>query len=449
MTQQRQLHLNAFVMGVGHHESAWRLPESDAFSQVDLAHFVKVTQIAEAGKLDSIFFADGPALFGNPRYRPVAALDPLPLLAALATHTSKIGLIATASTTYKEPYDLARAFATIDHISNGRAGWNIVTTAFPDAARNFGREEQPTHAERYARAEEFVQVATKLWDSWQDDAVIGDKSAGVFAEEERIRAIDHVGERFKVAGPLNVPRSPQGYPVLVQAGSSESGRDFAGRWAEAIFVAVRTLVEAQEFQSDIKARAVAAGRRSHDVVVLPGVVPFLGSTEEEAAARHQQFTDQIIPAYGLRQLSTFFGVDLTGAELDGPLPEVPHEEEIEGHKSRSSLIAELAQREKLTVRQLIVKLGGGRGHREFTGTPEQLADDMELWFASGGADGFNVMAPGIPADLETFIEQVVPILQKRGLFREEYSGETLRDHYGLQRPANRISSERALAGVAS
>ena len=449
MTEQRQLHLNAFLLGVGHHESAWRLPESDAFSQVDLAHYAKVTQIAERGKFDSIFFADGPALIGDPRYRPLAALDPLPLLAALATQTTKIGLIATASTTYKEPYDLARQFATIDHISNGRAGWNIVTTASPEAARNFGRDERPTHAERYARAEEFVDVTTRLWDSWQDDAVIADKVAGVFAQDERIHAINHVGERFKVAGPLNVPRSPQGYPVLVQAGSSESGRAFAGRWAEAIFVAVRTLDEAQEFQSDIKTLAVAAGRRPQDVVVMPGLVPFLGSTEAEAIARHQEFTDQIIPAYSLRQLSTLFGVDMTGANLDGPLPEVPLGQDNEGHKSRSTLIAEFAHREKLTVRQLIIQLGGGRGHREFTGTPEQLANDLELWFREGGADGFNVMPPGFPADLETFVEQVVPILQKRGLFREEYDGTTLRDHYGLQRPANRITSERTLTGTSS
>jgi FMN-dependent oxidoreductase (nitrilotriacetate monooxygenase family) len=443
---QRQLHLNAFIHDIGHHEAAWRLPESDPFAATDVGHYIRVARIAEAAKFDSIFFADGPVLFGDPAYRPSGILEPLTLLGAIAVRTSRIGLIATASTSYKEPYDLARSFASIDHISHGRAGWNIVTTAGDEAARNFGRDGQVLHRERYARADEFADVITKLWDSWEDDARLGDKQAGVFADGRKIHAVNHVGEYFQVAGPLNAPRPPQGWPVLVQAGSSLDGRIFAGRWAEAVFTAQRTLPEAQEFYTDLKARTVGAGRRPEDIVILPGVVPFLGSTEAEARAREEEFTQQIIPANGLRMLSRFFGIDLTGADLDMPLPEVPVEDDIEGHKSRSTLVANLARNERLTVRQLLGKLGGGRGHRTFTGTPQQLADDLELWFTAGGADGFNVMAPAIPCDLETFIEHVVPILRKRGLFRTEYEGETLRDHYGLARPANRLASE-ALAAI--
>jgi N-acetyl-S-(2-succino)cysteine monooxygenase len=445
MSETRQLHLNVFLSGIGHHDAAWRLEESDPAAQIDVRHYIRVAQLAEAAKFDSIFFADGPALWADVRYRPVGTLDPLPLLGALAVATERIGLIATASTTYKEPYDLARAFASIDHISGGRAGWNVVTTAMAAAAKNFGRDEQLAHRDRYARADEFLDVVTKLWDSWEDDARIGDKEAGLFADGDKIRAIDHAGEHFTVAGPLNVPRAPQGYPVLVQAGSSESGRDLAGRWAEAVFVAVRTLAEGQEFYGDLKRRAVAAGRREQDIVILPGVCPFLGSTEAEARAREQEFTEQIIPAYGLGQLSRVFGIDLTGADLDGPLPEVPHETEIEGAKSRSTLIENLARGENLTVRQLLAKLGGGRGHRTFTGAPEPLADDLELWFKQGGADGFNLMAPAIPGDLETFIQHVIPILQQRGLFRTDYDGQTLRDHYGLRRPANRLTPGQLVA----
>ncbi len=438
MPDQRQLHLNLFFLGNGHHEAAWRLPETDPFAGSDMNFYIRVAQLAEAAKLDSVFFADVPWQ-GDATHRPSGFFDPLALLAALAVKTERIGLIATASTTYKQPYDLARSFASIDHISGGRAGWNIVTTAIEGAARNFGLDRLPSHDERFARADEFLDVVTKLWDSWEDGAAIADKQSGVYAHNDRIRAINHAGRYFKVAGPLNVQRSPQGYPVLVQAGSSENGRAFAGRWAEAIFVAVRSLAEGKEFYSDIKTRTVAAGRQERDVVILPGVVPFLGSTEAEALAREDQFTQVIIPAQGLRQLSLLFDIDLTGAELDGPLPEVPHEDQIEGHKSRATIVENLARSENLTVRQLLSRLGGGRGHRTFAGTPEQLADDFELWLNEGGADGFNVMPPAIPADFEAFVEHVVPLLQRRGLFRTEYEGETLRDHYGLRRPRNRLA----------
>lgn len=433
----RQLHLNAFVMDVGHHEAAWRLPESDPFANLDVEHFVRIAQLAEAGTLDSIFFADGPVLRGDPRFRPVERLDPTLLLAAIASRTEHIGLIATASTSYTEPYELARRFASLDHISGGRAGWNIVTTAGDDAARNFGRDGQAQHHERYERATEFVEVTLKLWDSWEDDAQLADKAAGVYADGDRIRAIEHHGDFFRVAGPLNVPRTPQGRPVLVQAGSSEDGRTFAARFAEAVFTAQRSLEEGQAFYADLKERTRAAGRHPDAIKILPGIVPVLGSTEAEARALEQELDELIVPAYGLKQLSSFFGVDLSGAALDGPLPEVPAEAEIEGTKSRATLVAELARRESLTVRELIGKLGGGRGHRTFAGTPEQVADTIETWFDAGAADGFNVMPAVLPSGLERFVEHVVPILRERGLFRHEYTGRTLREHYGLARPVHR------------
>jgi FMN-dependent oxidoreductase (nitrilotriacetate monooxygenase family) len=443
MPTRRHLHLNAFIHDVGHHEAAWRLPESDPFATVSIDFYIHLARIAETGTLDSIFFADAPVLFGNPRYRPVGFLDPTVLLGALAVSTERIGLIATASTSYTEPYELGRRFAAVDHISGGRAGWNIVTTSSDEAAHNFGLDGQALHFERYERATEYLEVITQLWDSWDDDAVVGDKDSGVWADTDKIHAINHEGKHFKVRGPLNVPRSPQGHPVLVQAGSSLSGRIFAAKYAEAVFTAQRTLAEAQEFYSDLKQRTVAAGRQEEDIKILPGVVPVLGSTEAEAKAREQEFEDHIIPAYGLQQISRIFAVDLTGVDLDGPLPEVPVEDDIEGHKSRSTLIANLARRENLTVRQLLGKLGGGRGHRTLTGTPEQLADTLELWFKEGGADGFNVMPSALPSGLEEFVEHVVPELRRRGLFREQYEEATLRGHYGLSRPESRARDQVA------
>ncbi len=447
MHTSRTLHLNAFLHDIGHHEAAWRLPESNPFDTVRIEHYIRLAQIAEAGTFDSIFFADSPSLQNDPRYRPIGILEPTTLLAALAVSTERIGLIATASTTYGEPYDLARRFASIDHISGGRAGWNIVTTANRDAALNFGLDDRALHTDRYERAEEFVEVAKKLWDSWEDDAQIGDKDSGMFADGSKIHSIDHEGRYYRVAGPLNAPRSLQGQPLLVQAGQSESGRGFAARHAEAVFTTQRSLEDGQAFYADMKRRAVEAGRRPEQIVILPGIVPILGSTETEAREREREFDQQVIPQYGLHQISKYFDEDLTGAELDAPLPEVPSEDQIEGFKSRSSLVANLAHGENLTVRQLLAKLGWGRGHRSFVGTPEQIADTIELWFNNGAADGFNIMPPALPRDLETFVDHVIPELRRRGLFRHEYEGKTLRDHYGLERPQSQYA-QRELAGTA-
>lgn len=436
---RKQLHLNAFLMSTGHHEASWRLPESHAEADSDLEHYKNLARIAERGRLDSLFFADGPVLAGDPGRRPAAKLEPTLLLTALAAVTEHIGLIATASTSYNEPYNLARRFASLDHISGGRAGWNIVTTAGADAARNFGLDDTPLHRDRYRRAAEFVEVSTKLWDSWADDAVVADKEAGVHARADRVRGIAHTGEFFRVDGPLNVQRPPQGYPLLVQAGSSESGKDFAARYAEAVFTAQQTLQEGIAFYADVKGRAEALGRNPDGVKILPGIVPVIGDTEAEARELDAELDRLIVPEYAKRQLAATLGLDPADLHLDRELPDgLPDEDEIEGAKSRYTLVVELARRERLTVRELIGRLGGGRGHRTFAGTAEQVADTIEHWFESGAADGFNIMPAVLPSGLEAFVDRVVPLLQERGLFRTEYTGATLREHYGLPRPANRL-----------
>ncbi|MEU8327641.1 LLM class flavin-dependent oxidoreductase [Micromonospora sp. NPDC048839] len=440
------LHLNAFLMGVGHHEAAWRLPESDPFAQTDVAHFTRLARIAERGKLDSLFLADSPVLWNSIGRRPAGTLEPTVLLTALAGATHHIGLIATASTTYNEPFNLARRFASLDHISGGRAGWNIVTTAGVDAARNFNLDELPAHRDRYERAAEFLEVSLKLWDSWDDDAPLGDKDAGRWGDDDLLYPPRHIGRHFRVAGPLNVPRSPQGYPLLVQAGSSEDGRELAARYAEAVFTAQQTLAEAQEFYRDLKRRAAQVGRDPDSVKILPGIVPAVAPTEAEARALEEELDRLIRPEYARAQLATTLRVAAEDLDLDKELPaDLPSEDEIQGAKSRYTLIVTLARRERLTVRQLIGRLGGGRGHRTFAGTPEQVADAIEEWYRSGAADGFNIMPPVLPSGLETFVDHVVPILQRRGLFRTEYTGTTLRDHYGLPRPVNQSARRLAAA----
>ncbi|WP_433318396.1 LLM class flavin-dependent oxidoreductase [Micromonospora sp. CA-269861] len=440
------LHLNAFLMGVGHHEAAWRLPDSDPFAQTDVEHFKHLARIAERGKLDSLFLADSPVLWNSIGRRPGGTLEPTVLLTALAGATSHIGLIATASTTYNEPFNLARRFASLDHISGGRAGWNIVTTAGEKAARNFNLDDLPAHRDRYERAAEFIEVSLKLWDSWDDAAPLGDKDGGQWGDDDLLYPPAHSGRHFRVAGPLNVPRPPQGYPLLVQAGSSEDGKDLAARYAEAVFTAQQTLAEAQAFYRDLKQRAAQAGRDPDTIKILPGIVPAIGSTEAEARALEDELDRLIKPEYARQQLATTLRVAPEDLDLDKELPaDLPSEDEIEGAKSRYTLIVTLARRERLTVRQLIGRLGGGRGHRTFAGTPEQVADAIEEWYRSGAADGFNIMPPVLPSGLEAFVDHVVPILQRRGLFRTEYTGTTLREHYGLPRPANQFTQQLAAA----
>ncbi|MFB8754876.1 LLM class flavin-dependent oxidoreductase [Streptomyces nigra] len=437
----RQLHLNAFLMNTGHHEASWRLPESDPYAHVDLAHYVRLARTAERGTFDSLFLADGPQLWSNLAQRPAGALEPLTLLTALATATEHIGLIATASTSYNSPYNLARKFASLDIVSGGRAGWNIVTTAGAEAARNFGLDAEPAHAERYARADEFLDVARKLWDSWEDDAIVADKAAGVWGDDSKIHPPRHRGTYFRVEGALNVPRTPQGHPLLVQAGSSEDGRRFAARHAEAVFTAQQTIEDARAFYADLKARTAEAGRDPGHVKVLPGIVPLIGSTEAEARAAERELEDHIVHTHGVARLESLLQLEPGTLELDGPLPaDLPSEDAVEGAKSRYTLVVQLARRERLTVRQLIGRLGGGRGHLTFAGTPEQVADAIETWFTQGAADGFNIMPPVLPSGLDAFVDHVVPVLRERGLLRTAYGPRrTLRERYGLPRPANQYT----------
>ncbi|MBI3224494.1 MAG: LLM class flavin-dependent oxidoreductase [Mycolicibacterium cosmeticum] len=433
----RQLHLNVFLMTTGHHEASWRLPESDPHAATDVAHYIKLAQLAERGTFDSLFLADSPQLNGDIGRRPLGILEPLTLLTVLAGVTERIGLIATASTTYNSPYNLARRFASLDHVSNGRAGWNVVTTATVEAARNFGLDQLPEHGSRYARAGEFIDVAKKLWDSWEDDAILADKASGTWGDHDKVHPPHHRGEHFSVQGALNIPRSPQGYPLLVQAGSSEDGKQLAARYAEAVFTAQQTTAEARAFYADLKARAAGFGRDPGTVKILPGIVPVIGSTEAEARAKDRELDEAIVPLHAQRQLADTLRVPVERLPLDEQLPdELPDEAEIQGAKSRFTLIVELARRDRLTVRELIGRLGGGRGHRTFTGAPEQVADAIEEWFTGGAADGFNIMPAVLPSGLEIFVDQVIPILRRRGLFRTEYSAATLRGHYGLARPAN-------------
>jgi FMN-dependent oxidoreductase (nitrilotriacetate monooxygenase family) len=440
-----QLHLNLFVYPGGHHEAAWRHSASAGPDRLlDVRFYQDLARAAELAAFDAVFFADGPALADNVRYASRFRLEPFTWLSAIAAATERIGLIATASTTYSEPYNLARLFASLDHLSGGRAGWNIVTTGAPQAARNFGLDAHPVHAERYERARDFLEAVGKLWDSWEDDALVADRSSGLFADTDRIHTVDHEGPLLKVRGPLNIPRSPQGRPVYVQAGSSEDGRAFAARYAEAVFTAHQTLRSGQDFYADIKQRAARLGRDPGKLLVLPGISPFIASTESQARRLHREFNELTQPEYSLELLHRLLGVRLTQAELDGPVPRELIETGGErGNGSRFQLVLDIVEREQPTVRELLHRLAGARGHRVIAGTPEQVADQLQQWYEQGAADGFNVMPPWLPGGFDVFAAEVVPILRERGLFRSAYEGGTLREHYGLARPLSRYAATRA------
>ncbi|MEI7872145.1 MAG: LLM class flavin-dependent oxidoreductase [Alphaproteobacteria bacterium] len=441
MKRPRQLHLNLFIQSRGHHEASWRHPASSPLALSDIAYYRDVAQRAEAGLFDSIFLADQLALADTAAQAGTTWLEPITALGALAASTSRIGLIATASTTYSEPFNLARQFASLDHISSGRVGWNIVTSWLAAAARNYGSAGQVSHADRYARGEEFVAVVKALWDSWTDDAVLDDRAGGHYARADRIRPINHAGEHYAVAGPLNMPRGPQGRPVFVQAGSSETGRRFAARHAEAVFTAQMEKATAQEFYADLKRLVVAEGRAPDQALILPGLSPVIAATEAEAQRTARELNDLTDPEIGRKRLSgRFGGHDFSHLPLDRPLaPEdFPDPGTVEAARSRTEVIVGLVRREKFTLRQLLAYLAGARGHYTTAGTPEQIADLIEDWFSDGAADGFNVMPPVLPSMLDVFVAEVIPLLQKRGLFRTAYEGSTLREHFGLARPASRL-----------
>jgi FMN-dependent oxidoreductase (nitrilotriacetate monooxygenase family) len=434
---KRQLHLNLFIHSRGHHEAAWRHPSSSPRPLTDIGYYQDLAQRAEAALFDSIFIADQLALGGDVAQAPRTWLEPITILAAVAAATSRVGLIATASTTYTEPFNLARQFASIDHISNGRAAWNIVTSWLATAAENYGGAGQVSHADRYARGEEFMEVVKALWDSWAADAVVDDRAAGIYARANRIRAIKHRGDFYQVTGPLNLPRCPQGRPVLVQAGSSDTGRQFAARHADAVFTAHMAKRTAQEFYADLKRLAAAESRLPEQVLILPGLSPMIAGTEAEAQRLAREINDLTDPEVGRKRLSgRFGGYDFSHLPLDRPLvPEdFPDPGSVQAARSRTEVIINLVRRDKPTLRQLLGYLAGARGHYVTAGTPEQIADFIEDWFMDGAADGFNIMPPLLPAQLDVFSAEVIPILQRRKLFRTEYEGTMLREHYGLPWP---------------
>src|SRR5450830_390782 len=435
---KRQMRLGLFLQGAGHHIAGWRHPDAESGSE-NLALLQQAARTAERGKFDMVFLADG--LTSGPDAHPSFAMriEPLCLLSALAMSTSHIGLAATASTTYSEPFHIARVFASLDHLSQGRAAWNVVTTSYDKSAANFTRGNHPEHCQRYAMAGEFVDVVKGLWDSWEADAVVRDKAAGIYFEPTKVHALNHQGPFFSIKGPLNVSRAPQGHPVLIQAGSSNDGQELAARTAEIVFTAQQTLESAQAFYGDLKSRLSKYGRTPSQLHVMPGIFPVIGSSEQEAQDKYGQLQRWVDTAGDLSPgalslLSDRLGHDISSYPLDGPLPSLP---ESNQNRSRAKLLTDLARRDNLTLRQLYHVVAGARGHRIVCGTPQHIADALEEWFHGEAADGFNIMPPYLPAGLDDFVDLVLPELHRPLFFRTEYQGSTLRDHLGLTVPPNR------------
>jgi FMN-dependent oxidoreductase (nitrilotriacetate monooxygenase family) len=427
--------LSVAFLGLGMHPAAWRGRDGAPQDYFDPAFYVEVAKAAEDGLLQALFLADTLAVEEENYERPnLGAMDPAAVLGLLAGATRRIGLVGTASTTYNEPYSLARRFQAIDHLSDGRAGWNVVTTFAPTAAANFGTAALPRSEDRYDRAEEFVDVVRQLWLSWRDGALVGDKAGGVFADTRHVQPIDHRGKHFSVKGPATLPRSRQGHPVLFQSGASGPGRELAARTADAVFTVKNTLATALDYRQDLRRRAVAFGRRPDAIKVLPGLVPIIGATEAEARARKQRL-DELGGASELRKLALRVGVKVEDLVLDRPLPFdlIDANADFRGSEGFRSAVVDLARREQLTVRELLYHNGGG--HLQVVGTPQQVADTLEQWYRAGAADGFNLALDMLPEGLYRFIESVVPLLQRRGLFHTAYEGTTLRQHLGVETPS--------------
>ncbi|KGM34244.1 LLM class flavin-dependent oxidoreductase [Inquilinus limosus] len=439
MSRDRQLHLGAFMRPASIHTGAWRYPGAVPDANFNFPLLKRAARTLERGKFDAFFMADHLAVLNMPvealkRSHTVTSFEPFTLLSALAGATERIGLVATASTTFDAPYHIARRFASLDHLSGGRAGWNIVTTSNPDAALNFGLEEHMEHDERYGRAREFYDVVTGLWDSWADDAFIRDVEAGLYFDPAKLHVLNHKGPNLSVRGPLNIARPPQGWPVIVQAGASDAGRQLAAETAEVVFASGSTLADGQRFYADVKARAEKAGRDRNHLKILPGAFVVVGDTVEEARAKRARLDSLVHYESAIASLSIALGTDASGFDPDARLPPIP---ETNASKTGRERVLELAEREGLTVRQLAQRLGGYAG-LAFVGTPATIADEMQAWLDGEGSDGFNVMFPYLPGGLDDFVDRVVPELQRRGIFRTEYEGTTLRDHLGLPRPGNRF-----------
>jgi alkanesulfonate monooxygenase len=435
----KQLHLGAFMRPVGIHTAWWRYPGAYADANFNLQHLVQFAQTLERGRFDAFFMADHLAVLNMPmpalrRSATVTSFEPLTLLSALAMVTQRIGLVATASTTFDAPYHIARRFASLDHISGGRAGWNIVTTTNPDAALNFGLTDHVEHDERYRRAREFFDVVTGLWDSFADDAWLRDQQNGLFFDPARLHVLNHQGEHLSVRGPLNIARPPQGWPVIVQAGASESGRQLAAETAEVIFGSSLTIEDARAFYADVKRRMQVLGRAPDTLKILPGALVIVGRTRDEAVEKQALLDSLVHPDSGVPNLSMRLGVDASGFDLDAELPDIPQSNA--SRSGRDALVA-LARREKLTVRQLAQRVGA-YGGLHIVGTASDIADTMQHWLETEASDGFNVMFHTVPAGLDDFVDLVVPELTRRGIFRRSYEGTTLRDHLGLRRPGNRF-----------
>ncbi len=446
MNQTRQLRLGAFMRPVSIHTAWWRYPGGWPDANFNFAHLKHFAQTLERGKFDAFFMADHLAVLNMPinalkRSATVTSFDPMTLLPALAVVTERLGLVATASTTFEQPYILARKFASLDHLSAGRAGWNMVTTANPDAALNFGMDDQMEHDERYRRAREFYDVVTGLWDSFADDAFIKDVDSGVFFDPARMHVLNHKGHYLSVKGPLNIARAPQGWPVLVQAGASEAGRQFAAETAEMVFASALRIEDGRAYYADVKGRMARLGRNPEHMKILPGVLAIVGDSRAEAQEKHALLDSLVHTDSALPNLSMRLGTDASKFALDAPLPPIP--ETNAGQSGRKALV-ELAAREHLTVRQLAQRMGG-YGGLTMVGTASDIADEMQEWLLTDACDGFNVMFPFLPAGLEDFVDKVVPELQRRGLFRKEYEGVTLRENLGLPRPENRFFEQRKAA----
>jgi alkanesulfonate monooxygenase len=436
---QRQLKLGAFMRPISIHTGAWRYPGAWPDANFNFGHIKTLIRKLEAGKFDAFFMADHLAVLNMPvnalkRSHTVTSFEPFTLLSALSAVTERIGLIATGSTTFDEPYHVARRFASLDHLSGGRAGWNIVTTSNPDAALNFGLDDHMEHAERYKRAREFYDVVTGLWDSFADDAFVRDVESGVFVDPAKMHVLDHNGKYLKVRGPLNIARPVQGWPLIVQAGASEDGRQLAAETAEAVFTGGGSLADSQKLYADIKGRMEKIGRDPEHLKILPGAFVVVGDSVDEAKEKRALLDSRVHYDSAIASLSVILGTDASGFDPDGPLPEIP---ETNASKSGRQRMVDLAARDKLTVRQLAQRVGG-YGGLSFVGTAKTIADQMEEWLVGRGSDGFNIMFPFLPAGLDDFVDKVVPELQRRGIFRKEYEGPTLRENLGLPRPKNRF-----------
>jgi N-acetyl-S-(2-succino)cysteine monooxygenase len=440
--KKRQMHLGVFVLGTGNHSAGWRY-EGAATSSNDLAVIEEIARIAERGKFDLLFISDG--LVMDPGDHPsfLCRFEPTSLISAIAMKTRHIGLGATVSTSFSEPYNVARTFASIDHLSRGRAAWNVVTSTAAKAALNFSRERHMEHELRYAVANEFVDVVRGLWDCWEDGAILADKRTGQYLDPSKVRPLDHKGRFFQVKGPINMARCPQGHPVIIQAGGSPSGLELAARTADVVFSVVQDLDRAKLAYTDLKGRLAKYGRAPDEVAVLPGMMPIIGRSEDEAKEKLSLLQSWLTPTNALTLVTDRIGYDVSGHDLDAPVPEPP-----EGDRSRafSRVLFEKARRENMTLRDLYNLTAAARGHWVLCGTPKAIADTLEEWFVEGAADGYNVLPPYFPGAFDDFVDLVVPELQRRGLFRQDYEGKTLRDHFGLKRIEAPAARMQAAAG---